>query len=89
MSLPSKRFLWIYDLSLEQHSHNDTDIPITTPFYYADELECPDEKIAHIFRSSTDEPIPLLEERIACLREAGQVLEEVSKLLPPQSQTPF
>lgn len=30
-----------------------------------------------MFRSITDEGIPLLEERLACLREAGQVLYEV------------
>lgn len=53
------------------------EIPITTPSFYADEEECPDEKLEHVFRSSTEEPIPLLTERIACLREAGQVLEEV------------
>lgn len=54
-----------------------TEIPITTPSFYADEEECPDEKLEHVFRSSTEESIPLLTERIACLREAGQVLEEV------------
>ncbi|KAH0317250.1 hypothetical protein KCU71_g5526, partial [Aureobasidium melanogenum] len=35
-----------------------------------------DEKFAYIFRSSTEEEIPLLHERIQCLREAGQVLED-------------
>lgn len=59
------------------HSYATTDIPITTPSYYADELECPDEKLAYVFRSSTEEEIPLLQERIDCLREAGRVLEEV------------
>ncbi|KAI4851370.1 hypothetical protein E4T44_02176 [Aureobasidium sp. EXF-8845] len=51
-------------------------IPITTPSFYADELECPDEKLAYVFRSSTEEQIPLLQERIDCLREAGRILEE-------------
>ena len=59
-------------------SHTISDIPVTTPSFYADELECSDEKLAHIFRSSTQEEIPLLQERIDCLREAGQVLEDVS-----------
>lgn len=59
-------------------SYSITDIPITTPSFYADEIECPDEKLAHVFRSSTEEQIPLLQERIQCLREAGQVLENVS-----------
>ncbi|KAG9635198.1 hypothetical protein KCU64_g15114, partial [Aureobasidium melanogenum] len=35
-----------------------------------------DEKLAYIFRSSTEEEIPLLHERIQCLREAGQVLQD-------------
>lgn len=33
--------------------------------------------LRHVFRSTTDEEIPLLKERLACLREAGQVLYEV------------
>jgi hypothetical protein len=53
------------------------DIPITTPSFYANDLECPDEKLAYVFRSSTDEEIPLLQERIDCLREAGRILEDV------------
>ena len=31
----------------------------------------------HIFRSATDETIPLFPERLACLREAGSVLYQV------------
>ncbi|KAI5203850.1 hypothetical protein E4T39_03866 [Aureobasidium subglaciale] len=54
----------------------EEDIPITTPSFYADEFECPDEKIAYVFRSSTEEEMPLLQERINCLRDAGQVLED-------------
>ncbi|KAI5204946.1 hypothetical protein AUEXF2481DRAFT_97722 [Aureobasidium subglaciale EXF-2481] len=54
----------------------DEDIPITTPSFYADESECPDERIAYVFRSSTGEEIPMLQERITCLRDAGQVLED-------------
>jgi len=66
-----------YAQDLLRLSHTLSDIPITTPSFYADELECPDEKLAYVFRSSTVEEIPLLQERIDCLREAGQVLEEV------------
>lgn len=33
--------------------------------------------MAYIFRSATDEEMPMLKERLACLREAGQVLYEV------------
>lgn len=32
--------------------------------------------LRHVFRSTTDEEIPLLKERLRCLREAGQVLYE-------------
>jgi len=60
------------------HSYTITDIPITTPSFYADKLECPDEKLAYVFRSSTEEEIPLLQQRIDCLREAGRTLEDVS-----------
>ncbi|KAF7558788.1 hypothetical protein G7046_g5368 [Stylonectria norvegica] len=51
-------------------------IPITDPHYWHDENECNLESLRHVFRSCTDEEIPLLEERLNCLREAGQVLYE-------------
>ena len=51
-------------------------IPITDPAYWISE-DCTDEKIKHVFRSATDEQIPLLDERISCLREAGEILQEV------------
>ena len=34
--------------------------------------------LRHVFRSATEEEIPLFAERAACLREAGQILYEVS-----------
>lgn len=49
-------------------------IPITTPSFWVDHDACPDDTIRHVFRSCTDEDMPLLDERIRCLREAGQVL---------------
>lgn len=55
-----------------------TDIPITTPSFWLDEEQCDDEKLRYIFRSCTDEEMPLLfPQRKDCLREAAQVLEEV------------
>lgn len=54
-----------------------TEIPITSSDFWQDENECTDEVLRHVFRSATDEEIPLLEERIACLREAGSILYEV------------
>ncbi|EGE08008.1 Queuosine salvage protein [Trichophyton interdigitale] len=54
----------------------DEEIPITSSDFWQDENECTDEVLRHVFRSATDEEIPLLEERIACLREAGSILYE-------------
>ncbi|GLA28281.1 hypothetical protein AnigIFM63326_005852 [Aspergillus niger] len=52
----------------------DEDIPITTPEFWTKEDECTEELIKHVFRSATDEEIPMLQERLQCLREAGRVL---------------
>ncbi|KAL2849564.1 hypothetical protein BJY01DRAFT_210526 [Aspergillus pseudoustus] len=52
----------------------DEDIPITSPEFWIDEDECTEELIKHVFRSATDEEMPLLHERFECLREAGRVL---------------
>ncbi|KAI1842778.1 hypothetical protein JX265_005105 [Neoarthrinium moseri] len=54
----------------------DEGIPILDPHYWQDEEECNVESLRHVFRSCTDEEIPLLESRLSCLREAGQVLYE-------------
>lgn len=53
------------------------DIPITDPHYWQNEEECNLDSLRHIFRSSTDEEMPLLQERLDCLRESGRVLYEV------------
>jgi hypothetical protein len=53
------------------------DIPITTSDFWQNRDELTDEKMAYIFRSATDEEMPMLKERLDCLREAGQVLYEV------------
>ncbi|KAH7320101.1 hypothetical protein B0I35DRAFT_228944 [Stachybotrys elegans] len=54
----------------------EEDIPITDPHFWQNEEECNLESMKHIFRSSTDEEMPLLQERLDCLREAGRVLYE-------------
>jgi len=54
----------------------DEDIPITSSDFWQNEDECTEEVLKHVFRSSTQEDIPMFEERVACLREAGQVLYE-------------
>ena len=41
------------------------------------------ETMKQVFRSATEEQMPMMEERLACLREAGRVLHEVSHPSPP------
>ena len=53
------------------------EIPITSPYFWVNEDECSEAMLKHVFRSVTDEEIPLLQERLQCLREAGRVLCEV------------
>lgn len=53
------------------------EIPITNPDFWLNEDECTNDFLRHVFRSATDEQIPLFEERVQCLREAGRVLDEV------------
>jgi len=57
------------------------EIPITTPSFWVDEEACSEELLRKVFRSETDEEIPMFEERVQCLREAGRILEEVCSLL--------
>jgi hypothetical protein len=59
-----------------------TGIPITSSDFWQSEEECTLDVLKQVFRSSTDEEIPLLEQRLACLREAGQVLYEVRCVCP-------
>lgn len=61
-------------LSKRRENLTVIDIPITTPEFWTKEDECTEELIKHVFRSATDEEIPLLQERLQCLREAGRVL---------------
>ncbi|KAL8905742.1 MAG: hypothetical protein Q9207_002456 [Kuettlingeria erythrocarpa] len=50
-------------------------IPVTTPSFWLNEDDCTDDLLKHIFRSSTSETIPLLDQRIQCIREAGRILD--------------
>lgn len=52
----------------------DEGIPITDPEYWVNEDVCTDDVIKHVFRSATEEQMPLIQERIQCLREAGRAL---------------
>ncbi|KAF9116151.1 hypothetical protein BGX27_004491 [Mortierella sp. AM989] len=51
-------------------------IPITSPEFFASEERLPDSEIERIFRSDTKEQVPLLQDRIRVMREAGRVLVE-------------
>jgi hypothetical protein len=56
----------------------ENDVPITSPGFWIDEEKCTDEVLKTIFSSGIEgaEEIPLFDERVRCLREAGRVLEE-------------
>lgn len=47
---------------------------VTSPDFWQDRDACPDSVFEHIFRSVTSEPMPLLNDRICILRNAGDVL---------------
>lgn len=52
-------------------------IPITSPKFWVNEAACTDGVLRHVFRSATGEDMPLLEDRMYCIREAGYVLQDV------------
>ncbi|KAH7414554.1 hypothetical protein DE146DRAFT_39134 [Phaeosphaeria sp. MPI-PUGE-AT-0046c] len=54
----------------------DMEVPITSPDFWIDEDKCSDEVLKTVFSSGTGEEIPMFEERVRCLREAGRVLKE-------------
>ena len=53
------------------------DIPITSSDFWQNEDEFTEDVMKHVFRSATKETMPLLNDRLRCLREAGQVLYQV------------
>jgi hypothetical protein len=55
-------------------------IPITSPEFWMNEDSLTEAVLRNVFRSATEEEIPLLHERLECLREAGRVLDEVWSL---------
>ncbi len=63
----------------------DEGTPITSPGFWTNETDCTDEVLRHVFRSSTTEDIPLLEDRIHCIREVGSVLQEVRRSCMPET----
>ncbi|KAF1956336.1 hypothetical protein CC80DRAFT_548634 [Byssothecium circinans] len=51
-------------------------VPITSPEFWVDEEKCTDEVLKNVFRSETGEEMPMFEQRVQCLRDAGLILEE-------------
>ena len=69
-----KRWTGYWSLVAALRRALEEQIPITDPEYWIDEDVCTDNVLKHVFRSATEEEMPLLAERIQCLREAGRVL---------------
>lgn len=69
-----KRWTGYWSLVAALQRALDEGIPITDAEYWVDEETCTDDVLRNVFRSATDEEMPLLQERIQCLREAGRVL---------------
>lgn len=72
-----KKWTGYWSLVASLHRALEEGIPITTSDFWQNEEECNLEKLRYVFRSCTDEEMPMLKERLQCLREAGQVLHEV------------
>jgi hypothetical protein len=77
VSYKDKRWTGYWSLVAALQRALAEDIPITSPEFWIDEEKCTDEILSKVFRSETDEDIPMYEERVQCLREAGLVLEDV------------
>ncbi|KAI9821915.1 MAG: hypothetical protein M1827_002497 [Pycnora praestabilis] len=54
----------------------EEEIPMTSSDFWQNEDKCTEGVLRRVFRSATNEEIPLFEERMACLREAGLILYE-------------
>lgn len=70
-----KRWTGYWSLVASLQRALDEGIPITSPVYWLDESSTDDE-LRHVFRSASLEPMPMLEERISCIREAGRILNK-------------
>ena len=69
-----KRWTGYWSLVAALQRALDEGLFITSPSYWHREAGYNDEVFRHVFRSATSEPMPMLEERIAVLREAADVL---------------
>ncbi|KAK2071998.1 hypothetical protein P8C59_006379 [Phyllachora maydis] len=71
-----KKWTGYWSLVAALQRAQDEGIPITDPHFWQCEDECTLDVLRQVFRSCTDDEMPLLSERLSCLREAGQVLYE-------------
>ncbi|KAE8356329.1 hypothetical protein BDV28DRAFT_127122 [Aspergillus coremiiformis] len=71
-----KRWTGYWSLVAALQRALEEEIPITSPSFWVNEEECSEALLKHVFRSVTEEEIPLLQDRLNCLREAGRVLCE-------------
>lgn len=69
-----RRWVGYWSLVASLQRALDEGIPITSSDFWQNELECNEELLGHVFRSATEEQMPMISERLACLREAGRVL---------------
>ncbi|CAG8453188.1 7738_t:CDS:1 [Acaulospora colombiana] len=76
VSFDGKQYTGYWSLCAAINRALEEGISITTPSFYSSESKLSDLDLLHVFRSSTQEKMPLLEERIKCIREAGKVLME-------------
>ena len=53
----------------------EENIAITSPSFWVNEEQCTDDVLKHVFRSSTSTAIPLLDDRMRMIREAGSVIQ--------------
>jgi hypothetical protein len=75
-----KRWTGYWSLVATLQRALEQDIPITSPDFWVDEERCTDDVLRTVFSSGTDEEMPMLDERMRCLRDAGRILEEVCNL---------
>lgn len=76
-----KRWTGYWSLVAALRRALDEGIAITSPHFWHDEEDLTVGVLVRIFRSMTDEPMPLLAERFDVLKEAGEVLCKVRKPL--------
>jgi hypothetical protein len=71
--IPSCGYLF---LLIDTTAMQDEELPIVDPAFYSSEILCPDAVIANVFReaSQSKEGIPLLQHRVAIMREVGSIL---------------